>query len=139
MSERLRYFTLDEANALLPALVDKLRVITDKIRFARELYQADGPEGHRIPDDTRFTGEGTERIDTVKAEIEVMIDEILHEGIEVKGLEPALLDFPALRHGTEVFLCWREGEREITHWHPTNTGIAGRQRLDSKDIWEYDN
>lgn len=125
MPERARYFTLHEANALIPALAATMRTINDKIRVARELYQGDSPD--------------RDRIEAVKAEIEALVDRVRDDGVEVKGLEPALLDFPALRHGTEVYLCWREGETEISHWHPTTTGFSGRQRLDARDVWEYDN
>jgi hypothetical protein len=51
---------------------------------------------------------------------------------------PPLLDFPALRDGQEVYLCWREGEADITHWHPLHTGIRGRQPLEGDTAsWEW--
>jgi hypothetical protein len=39
------------------------------------------------------------------------------------------VDFPALRDGREVYLCWQEGEDEITHWHEIDAGFAGREEL----------
>ena len=71
----------------------------------------------------------------------IIIEGIAERGIEVKGLEPGLLDFPALRHGLEVLLCWRQGERRIEHWHPIPTGIAGRQPVEGTpdDAWEWCN
>lgn len=55
-----------------------------------------------------------------------------HE-IQVKGIAPALLDFPAraVRDGSDidVLLCWREGEADITHFHPPETGYLGREPL----------
>jgi hypothetical protein len=50
-------------------------------------------------------------------------------GVHVKGIEPFLVDFPFLRNGHEVYLCWKQGETEITHWHETGDGFAGRQPL----------
>ena len=46
-----------------------------------------------------------------------------------------------LRHGQEVYLCWREGESRVEHWHPIHTGIAGRQEVDPADlgVWEWCN
>jgi hypothetical protein len=40
------------------------------------------------------------------------------------------VDFPALREGREVYLCWRLGEDEVGYWHELTTGFAGRQPLD---------
>jgi hypothetical protein len=47
----------------------------------------------------------------------------------VRDLERGLVDFPALRDGREVYLCWEEGEDEISHWHETDAGFSGRQDL----------
>jgi hypothetical protein len=133
MPERLRYFTLDEANDLLPSLASRMAVIHDKLLVVREILRREAAGTEVAHDDDAA------RLDALKSEIEVLIDDILSQGVEVKGLAPGLLDFPALRHGAEVLLCWAEGEPEITHWHPTTTGFAGRQRLDPRDVWEYDN
>ena len=65
-------------------------------------------------------------------------DAIHETGACVKGVEPALLDFPAIRNGCQVYLCWREGEDRITHWHPMHTGFAGREELDpATECWEW--
>jgi hypothetical protein len=47
--------------------------------------------------------------------------------IQIKDLARGLLDFPALRGDHEIFLCWQEGETDITYWHELETGFAGRQ------------
>ena len=47
----------------------------------------------------------------------------------VRDLERGLVDFPALRDEREVYLCWEEGEDEITQWHETDAGFSGRQDL----------
>ena len=47
----------------------------------------------------------------------------------MKGVEPGLVDFPSLREGREVYLCWREGEDQIDFWHEVDAGFAGRQPL----------
>ena len=48
----------------------------------------------------------------------------------MKDIDEGLVDFPALRDGEEILLCWRLGEDEITHWHGLEEGFAGRKRLD---------
>jgi hypothetical protein len=49
--------------------------------------------------------------------------------IQVKSIEPGLLDFPAMLGNREVLLCWREGELEISHYHDSEGGFAGRQEI----------
>ena len=50
-------------------------------------------------------------------------------GCELKHVDQGLIDFPALREGREVYLCWRLGEPTIGWWHDLDTGFAGRQPL----------
>ena len=47
----------------------------------------------------------------------------------MKDLDDGLLDFPSLREGEEVLLCWRLGEEEIAFWHGPEEGFAGRKPL----------
>ena len=55
----------------------------------------------------------------------------IHErGVIVKDLDTGLVDFPALRDGEEILLCWRLGEDEVAYWHGLEEGFAGRKRLD---------
>lgn len=73
--------------------------------------------------------------------LEARIDEALGwfgaEGIQVKGIAPALLDFPAraVHEGRriEVLLCWRDGEDDVTTWHPPETGYLGRRPIAELD------
>ena len=50
-------------------------------------------------------------------------------GIEIKDISSGLVDFPSLRSGRVVYLCWRVDEETITHWHEIDEGFAGRQPL----------
>ena len=43
----------------------------------------------------------------------------------MRRVEDGLVDFPALREGREVHLCWRSGEAKIDYWHEVDAGIAG--------------
>ena len=53
------------------------------------------------------------------------------EAVEVvlRDIEQGLVDFPALRDGEEIYLCWLLDEAEIGHWHPLDSGFAGRRPL----------
>jgi hypothetical protein len=58
------------------------------------------------------------------------INEIQQTGCLVKDLETGLVDFPSLRGGEEVYLCWKLGEARIGYWHGIEEGFAGRKPLD---------
>lgn len=62
-------------------------------------------------------------------ELEQLIHEIEACGGQFKGLELGLVDFPSEIDGQIGLLCWQYGEKEITHWHPLETGFDGRQPL----------
>src|SRR5207253_2527439 len=49
--------------------------------------------------------------------------------IVVRDVERGLVDFPALKGGEEIYLCWLIDEDEIGHWHRLDAGFAGRQPL----------
>jgi hypothetical protein len=56
-------------------------------------------------------------------------EDINELGVEIKDLERGLCDFPSLRDGRVVYLCWLLGEDSIEWWHDTDTGFSGRQPL----------
>lgn len=135
---RLRYFTPAEANELLPELAVSMSRCAELMRRCKELRQQARPD---ITDDPSHRAELEHQAETCRAEAEDIVQDIAAQGVEVKGIDPALLDFPALRNGREVFLCWRQGESHIEAWHPVHTGYAGRQPLDFQDLgaWEWCN
>lgn len=126
MADR-RYFTVTEADALLPrltTLLDQLRAARKAIRAARAdllpvLEAAVGNGGSRKAGDLLPEFQRME-------EALLAIQEI---GCELKDIDLGLLDFPALRENHEVYLCWRYGEDRIRYWHGMDEGFAGRQPL----------
>lgn len=52
------------------------------------------------------------------------------QGIQVKGVAPLLIDFPALADGQEILLCWLEGESELAWYHAVELGFMGRRQVD---------
>ena len=132
---RLRYFTPAEANATLPrvrGLVERAGDCAQQMRnAARQLRESPELEHEHLH------GE----IERLRAEVSDIVEHIAAEGVLVKGIEPALLDFPALLHGREVLLCWRAGEERVAWWHDRHAGFAGRQPVDFEDLgpWEWCN
>src|SRR5207244_2972212 len=86
----------------------------------------------------RSNGHHNPTEDAVVMELVQSLEEQLRQGIaqlaeweiELKDLGIGLIDFPALRQGRTVFLCWQLGEPEVAYWHETTSGFAGRQPLD---------
>ena len=133
-------FTLEEANALLPAL----ETVLDDLAGSREEMEGhveklkilDALWGRLVmaptnPDHAEFL-EHREGAGRAGARIRRCIEEeILGRGVRfpVGGLEHGLLDFPTTFEGRWVYLCWRRGEPRISQWHEVNAGFAGRRPI----------
>jgi hypothetical protein len=126
-----KYFTVDEANALLPRLRELVTALRLKVReleprrrrLEAAVRRARG-NGHNVESET-LAGE----VDRLRKEIEAALGQIGDMGVEVKDVEQGLLDFRTLRDGREVYLCWRLGEPAVAYWHDLETGFGGRQPL----------
>ena len=118
-----RYFTPAEAAELLPVVREHVARLVGSLHRAQEL--ADVLERSATGREVTM-GE----IESLKRTVQGVMAAIEGHGVELKGVQPALLDFPASRNGQDVYLCWREGEDAIAWWHPMHTGVAGRQALD---------
>jgi hypothetical protein len=130
-----RTFTLEEANALLAELrpvaermVDLRRHHLEAIDRRDELAARIGSNGGGIS--AADVLERDAQIEQLAAALEAVIDRILEAGVQVKDIEAGLLDFPSLREGEVVLLCWRVGEGEIEYWHTVDEGFAGRKPVD---------
>jgi len=130
-----RHFTREEATALLEevrpvaeALVAHRRALTvAAARRAMITARISGNGGDFDPQEPRELDEQLEReAEAVKRAVE----QLQRLGVLVKDLDRGLVDFPSIRDGEEVLLCWRVGEEEIAHWHGVDEGFAGRKPLD---------
>lgn len=63
-------------------------------------------------------------------ELQEVVDELALIGVQIKDPDTGLLDFPAVREGEDVLLCWRIGEDAVEWWHTAGDGFAGRRRID---------
>ncbi len=122
-----RHFTVEEANALLPRVEPVLR----QLRDAKELLTDE--EAHAVLTEASATnGGGDEGRQVGEAFLEVrrLLGALQGAGIVIRDIDRGLIDFPALRDGAEIYLCWETGEEEVTHWHEIESGYDGRQTLD---------
>ncbi len=133
-----RTFTLEEAQTLLPVLESLLRAAIDSRKLvesvdaelqetAQKVFLAGGMSLN-IMHLARRKAErekASQRIKDALAEIDAM-------GVQVKDLDIGLLDFPCEVDGSIVLLCWKLGEKDITHWHGISEGFAGRKPIDER-------
>jgi hypothetical protein len=122
-----RHYTLEEANAALPGVADRI----ERLRAARNLLgdsEARAALAEAAP--TNGGGQPGRVVSEGFKELREGLLELQELGVVLRDLERGLVDFPALRDGTEIYLCWEEGEEEIRFWHEPEAGFAGRRPLD---------
>lgn len=131
-----RYFTLDQAQRLLPEILQGL----NRVKALHEIYKEAAGEiqatarrvvqmgGVRV--DLQHLSGLKQRRDSSSAHIKEVVESIQSHGCLVKDIQAGLVDFPALYKGEEVYLCWKLGERGIGHWHRVEEGFPGRKPID---------
>jgi hypothetical protein len=136
MSERT--FTLEEAQALLTVLASLLRTAIDGKKLIEQIDSELQELGHRIfvnggtlVNVVHFARRKAERGKTLQR-VNDAIAEIHATGVQVKDLDIGLLDFPCAVDGEVILLCWKLGEKGITHWHGVSEGFAGRKPVDER-------
>lgn len=128
-----RYFTREEAEALLPQISAVLRDIQRERAAIKELEEelatlearARGNGYHLHEHIAKLQKEVAQHIQALRA-LAIELDSF---GCELKDPDTGLIDFLALRDGHEVYLCWHLGEERINYWHEIEAGFAGRQPL----------
>ncbi|MGH2773306.1 MAG: DUF2203 domain-containing protein [Actinomycetota bacterium] len=119
-----RDYTRESANAMLPEIRRRLPVL----REAFETLQ----EHRQLMSDAVAGNGGNPRAGEYKAATDAVAEQLgwfEQEGILVKDIGRGLIDFPSIREGREVLLCWMDGEDSVDFWHDLETGFAGRQPL----------
>jgi len=122
------YFTLQEANETLVTI----RPLMDEVQTIRQKILAKQPEAWPAIEKSAGNG-GNRALSNLVQDFEkfdVLVHLIQDTGVLIKDINTGLLDFPALRDGREVYLCWQYGEGEIAFWHEVEAGFAGRQSIE---------
>jgi hypothetical protein len=129
-----KLFTVEQANAALPLV----RAITsDLVRLSREVMDrrerlallSAGRSSSAKDLYSEELAQIEEELDKDGEQLQVYVDELRELGVEPKSGPEGLVDFPSLMDDQIVFLCWKLGEPEVTHWHAIDAGFAGRQSL----------
>jgi arsenite methyltransferase len=117
-----RVYTVDEARALLaslrPALDEVIAVRADAAELAASVRQGmPSPLG------------GLPELKAADARLDELLSSIAGHDLQLKGVAPLLLDFPAELDGVPVLLCWLEGDPELSWYHRADLGFLGRRRI----------
>lgn len=131
-----RYFTLAEAEALIPQLTNSLRQAQEAQKDAKAAEEQILQQKYKVA----MSGGSVVNINRSFAlrdqcqhaleRLKAIAQSLLLLGCQLKDLEKGLIDFPTFYEGNEVLLCWRLGEESIEYWHSMEEGFAGRKEID---------
>ena len=125
----MKLFTVQEANALLP----DVRMILAKIQRAHRKLSKYRDEAKKASEAAEQGGGGIAdgaAYASILTELTLQLAELEALGVQLKDFERGLVDFPSLREGRVVLLCWQLGEGdELEWWHDVDAGFAGRTPL----------
>jgi hypothetical protein len=136
MDEGPRFFTVEEANALVSALELQFgRIAQARSELGPVIQALGGPdEAVALLHDGAPTPAGREaeagKLRHLAGEITGAVERINELGCLVKDVEIGLVDFYAMVDGEPAFLCWQFGERAVSHWHGIDEGYAGRKPIE---------
>ena len=121
-----RHYTLEEANAAIEWVGETL----ERLRVAREgLSDEEAREALAEAGPQNGGGSPGRVVSEAFVELRDALTRFQEAEIVLRDLDRGLVDFPSVRDGREVYLCWLEGEPEIAHWHDLEAGFGGRQPL----------
>jgi len=119
-----RFYSVDEANALLDGLRERL----ERIRDARRTILGSAEKLRRGASANGGGAEGSAALEAMAA-LREGVEALTKEGIVLRDAESGLIDFPTRRQGRLVYLCWRPDEDRVSHWHEVDAGFGGRKPL----------
>jgi hypothetical protein len=122
-----RHYSRDEAERMLP----RVKPVLQKLRDAKDLLTDE--EAHEVLTDAAPAnggGESGRQVGEAFLEVRRLLGALQEAEIVVRDIDRGLIDFPAIREGNEVYLCWELGEDSIDWWHDLDDGYRGRQPLD---------
>ena len=127
MSIKSKFFSVEEANAYIPQLLIDIPRIQILMKSLTDEY-LDVDKARKKVQMNGGSMQGADYLNCV-LKINYLTDELESKGCVLKGIEHGLVDFPSLRDGKEVYLCWKNPEHRIEYWHDIQSGFTGRQRI----------
>jgi len=134
---KIKMMTVEEANALLPQVRLSLKalretrttVLRTQAQIEIEEMTGSDPNGKLSQEAQAAISKLMEAFHYQTRQFEEKLDELHLIGAHLKDLETGLVDFYHRRGNEIVFLCWREDEHEIAHWHGLQGGFSSRRPL----------
>ncbi len=121
-----RHYSVEQANAALDFVEQRI----ERLRAARvQLSDEEARAALTDAGPTNGGGSPGRVVSEAFLELQRSLADLQAMEIVLRDLDRGLVDFPALREGEEVYLCWEEGEDEIAFWHDTESGYGGREPL----------
>jgi hypothetical protein len=122
-----RVFTRSEATSLL----DRLRPLLEQVReLAGQLADGSRSSSLKALSGGNGGGEAAREVMATGERLRRAIGAVEALGVLLRDPSTGLIDFPARRSDDPIYLCWRLGEEGVDWWHPRDTGLAGRARID---------
>ena len=125
----MKFFTVEAADALIPELEKIFNAVAllaaqaerkaAALRRRQENGDADSAASTIERSQLRFLASG------INEQMQIIVD----LGALPKGINPALVDFPARIDGREAYLCWKLGESRVAHYHAVDEGFSTRKPL----------
>ncbi len=129
MASQQPIYSIEQANALIP----QVRAIVLQLAVEQRRLDAAHAEMHRQLDSN---GDPAAAARASRQEVDVtqirdgmrgLVDHLAEMGIELRDMELGLVDFPGVRDGRSVWLCWRLADPSVAFWHGTDEGYANRR------------
>ncbi len=129
-----KLFTVEQANAMLPlvrAIVKDVAELSRDVVERRERLSLllSGREDEPADMYRDELAQVEQELEKDTQRLREYVQELQELGVEPKNGPEGLVDFRCLMDGRVVYLCWKLGEAEITHWHDLDSGFSGRQPL----------
>jgi hypothetical protein len=121
-----KHYTLDEARSLLPQIRNWLAEL-ERLRLC--IRETEKPLNYPVASGRDVGGESVNNLVRQMAAIKSVANEFSRRDIQLKDPARGLIDFPTLRNGQEVFLCWEKDDEDIEFWHELDSDESGRERL----------
>ncbi len=122
-----RHFTREEANLAL----EEILPILQSLRDAKDLLTDE--EAHEVLTTAAPTNGGGERgvqIGNSFLQVQKLLSSLQVMGILIRDIDRGLIDFPSIRDGREIYLCWQLDEDSVGNWHELDSDFSGREPLD---------
>ena len=123
-----KYFTIEEAEKLLPKIEKVLRR-TIQLNKAIELLSSIEIEVYDDYANLRRITKTNKQFHKLSYELYANIEKLEDMGCLIKDLDTGLMDFYHRFEGRDIFLCWRLGENSIKFWHEVDSGYMGRKQI----------